>query len=126
MAIPAPFAIPPGQTRSTSSGRCGPCCSTAPHGTMQTLPRSTASLMSGEVSFSYLYSVAARDMAISKESPRTCARGIGLQLSQLTRDFFNQPLQPPRPDHRDRLLIDPVPVARRGREVAWLPVVNQG
>src|SRR5438477_10953546 len=52
--------MPPGQTRSTSSGRCGPCCSTAPHGTMHTLPISTASLISGQVSFSYRYSSRAR------------------------------------------------------------------
>src|SRR2546428_12131224 len=42
-------------------GRWAPCCSTAPQGTTQTLPRPTASLISGQVSFSYRYSVAARE-----------------------------------------------------------------
>ena len=45
-------AISVGQITSTSSGRCGPCCSTALHGNTQTLPSSTASLISGQVSFS--------------------------------------------------------------------------
>ena len=52
MIRPAPRAISVGQITSTSSGKCGPCCSTAPQGKMQTLPSSTASLISGQVSFS--------------------------------------------------------------------------
>src|SRR5439155_20384410 len=60
MCLPAPRAISVGQMMSTSRGRCGPCCSTAPHGTTHTLPISIASLISGQVNFSYRYSFSAR------------------------------------------------------------------
>ena len=57
---PAPWAIPVGQTTSTSSGRCGPCCSTLPTGSTHTGRRATAVLTSGQVSFSYRHSVGIR------------------------------------------------------------------
>ena len=41
-----------GMNPSVPRGRWGPCCSTAPQGMMQTFLSSTASLISGQVSFS--------------------------------------------------------------------------